>query len=234
MKRQHLATQNIALLPCYSLGEAAHYVRVPPATLRTWVRGRDYPTRAGNRSFHPLIQLPAGDATALSFINLIEAFVLASIRRKHGIPVPKVRKALAYVKDQLGMEHPLADARFQTDGVELFVERFGRLVAASASGQLAMKEMIQAHLQRVEHDRSGLAIRLYPFTRQGEPGEPKLIVIDPGLAFGRPAVVGTGVPTANIASRYKAGESIEDLTEEFGFGAAQVQEAIRCELDIAA
>lgn len=234
MKTAKTTTFDPAERPCYTIGEAARYLRIPPATLRTWVKGRTYPTGSGNRQFPPLIRLPEKSRGTLSFTNLVEAFVLASIRRNHSIPVAKVRRALDYLQNQLNLSHPLADARFQTDGVDLFVERFGKLVAASESGQLAMKEMIHAHLQRVEHDRSGTAVCLFPFTRGGEPGEPKVIVMDPRLAFGRPCVVGTGAPTANIASRYKAGESIEELAEDFGCEPLKVQEAIRCELDLAA
>ena len=33
--------------PAYSIAEAARYARVAPGTLRTWVNGRSYTTRAG-------------------------------------------------------------------------------------------------------------------------------------------------------------------------------------------
>ena len=35
-------------MPAYGIAEAAHYLRIPTATLRSWVHGRYYPTVAGD------------------------------------------------------------------------------------------------------------------------------------------------------------------------------------------
>jgi hypothetical protein len=51
----------------------------------------------------------------LSFMNLVEAHILVGIRRKHGIGLPQVRRALEYLRNQCGVERPLIDQRFQTD-----------------------------------------------------------------------------------------------------------------------
>ncbi len=42
-------------LPAYSIAEAAKYLRLPEATLRSWVAGRPYPTTAGQHFFRPVI-----------------------------------------------------------------------------------------------------------------------------------------------------------------------------------
>jgi hypothetical protein len=67
-------------LPAYSIAEAAHYLRIPIATLRSWVRGRHYPTEAGEKFFKPVIDLPDPNLASLSFVNLVEAHVLDAIR----------------------------------------------------------------------------------------------------------------------------------------------------------
>jgi uncharacterized protein (DUF433 family) len=73
--------------------------------------------------------------------------------------------------------------------------------------------------------------RLYPFTRKRTPDEPKAIVIDPRISFGRPVLAGSGIPTAVIAERYKAGESVDELADDYGRKRLEIEEAIRCELD---
>ncbi len=98
------------------------------------------------------------------------------------------------------------------------------------NAQLAMKELIEAHLRRIERDTSGLPVRLYPFTRERKADEPKVIVIDPSISFGRPVLVGTGIATTIIAQRYKAGESVGELAEDYGRSRSEIEEAIRCEL----
>jgi uncharacterized protein (DUF433 family) len=117
-----------------------------------------------------------------------------------------------------------------TDGVDLFVHHYAVLINVSREGQLAMSEVLGAYLRRVDWDEAGFAIRLYPFTRKRELDEPKVVVIDPEIAFGKPVLANTGIPTATVADRYKAGESMDDLAEDYDLKRAQIEEAIRCEL----
>ncbi|MCD4750346.1 MAG: DUF433 domain-containing protein [Thermoanaerobaculales bacterium] len=219
-------------LPAYSVSEAAHYLYVPLATLRSWVAGRKYPKAVGEGHFKPVITAPEGGRPLLlSFTNLVEAHVLAAIR-KHGVALDNVRSAIDHLRSQYGIDHPLADARFKTDGLNLFIEHLGQLVNVSMQGQLAIREIMEAHLERVEHDKKGLAARLFPFTRHGatDVPQPRSVMIDPRIAFGRPVLVGTGIPTAVLADRYKAGDSMQDLAADYECGRDLIEEAIRCEL----
>jgi len=221
-------------LPAYTIGEAAHYLRVPLPTLRSWVLGRSYPVKSGHRFFSPVISLPERTRHQLSFINLVEAHVLDAIRSHYEVPLPKVRRAVSFLQSNFGSKHPLADQRMETNGRDLFVRKFGQLINISQEGQLAMRELLDAYLQRIDRDPAGLAIRLYPFTRKRELTEPRYVLIDPFIAFGRPVLAGTGIPTAVIADRYKAGESIDELADDYGQDRFHIEEAIRCELAEAA
>ncbi|MCZ6547313.1 MAG: DUF433 domain-containing protein [Deltaproteobacteria bacterium] len=217
-------------IPAYGLSEASHYLGIPKATLRSWVLGRHYPIETGKQFFRPIIELPDKEKPLLSFVNLVESHVLEAIRQRHGIKFWRVRGAVEYIERHLDSRHPLVEQRFVTDGADLFVEQFGRLVNISREGQLAIKELIQTYLRRIERDSAGFPIRLYPFTRERKPDEPKTIVIDPYISFGRPVLAGTGIATTIIAQRYKAGESIEELVEDYGRPTSDIQEAIRSEL----
>jgi len=214
----------------YSLTEASRYLSIPVATLRSWVAGRKYPTDSGPKFFRPIIELSGDVRTGLSFVNLVEAHVLDAIRRHHQVPLNKIRHAIYYLQKHFSSKHPLAEQRFQTDGIDLFIEKFGQLINVTQSGQIALRELLEAHLHRVEHDASGAVVRLYPFTRKRELHEPKVVVIDPHVSYGRPVLVGTGIPTAIVAERYKAGESIDELAEDYGRSREEIEEAIRCEL----
>lgn len=157
-----------------------------------------------------------------------------AIRREHEIPLPKVRAALRFLTERFPSKHPLADQRLETDGLDLFVQKYGQLINITREGQLALRKLLQAHLRRIEWDESGQAIRLYPFTRKRDPEEPKTVVIDPYVSFGRPVLVGTGIPTAIIAERLKAGDSIDTLADDYGRARSEIEEAIRCELPLEA
>lgn len=222
-------------LPAYTVSEAAHYLYVPVATLRSWVVGRMYPVSVGERYFEPLVAVPEGKPLLLTFTNLVEAHVLAAIRRKHGVTLANVRSAIDHLRSQYGIDHPLADARFKTDGLSLFIEILDQLVNVSMRGQTAIREIMEAHLERVEHDEKGVAARLFPFTRYGaaKVEQPRTVMIDPRIAFGRPVLTGTGIPTAVLADRYKAGESMQDLAADYECDRELIEEAIRCELAVA-
>jgi uncharacterized protein (DUF433 family) len=237
MKSQTLATgpnPEPKDIPTYTISEAAHYLLIPLATLRSWTIGRYYPVHDGKRRFNPVIEVPQKHPTMLSFVNLIEAHVLDAIRREYGVPLREVRKAIEFLKRELKSTHPLIEQKIETDGKDLFIRSLGRLIAASKGGQLAMPEMVNAYLRRIEWDERGLASRLYPFTRKRQLDEPKVVVIDPRISFGRPVLSGTGVRTAIVAERYKAGESIEELAEDYGRVRLDIEEAIRCELAVEA
>lgn len=150
------------------------------------------------------------------------------------VPLDKIRIAMDYLRKRFGSEHPLAEERFATDGVDLFVDKYGELINVSRAGQLAIKNLLESHLRRIDRDPQGVALRLYPFTRKRSVEEPRAIVIDPYVSFGRPVLVGTGIATAVVAERYKAGESIEQLCDDYGRKRLEIEEAIRCELELEA
>ncbi|TAJ85498.1 DUF433 domain-containing protein [bacterium] len=231
-KQAHQAMEDIRELPSYTIREAALYLRIPVATLRSWVLGRNYPTSKGEGFFKPVITIPSGKPPLLSFMNLVEAHVLDAIRRKHQVPLDNVRRALQYLQREYPSRHPLADQNFETDGLDLFIEKYGSLINISREGQLAIKELLKAYLSRIERGADGLPIKLFPFTRKGQPEEPKAVVIDPHVSFGRPVLKGTGIATSIIAERYKAGESVQELAEDYGRQTDEIEEAIRYELQL--
>lgn len=224
-------------MPLYGISQAANYLNIPLQTLRSWIRGRKYPIGQGGkvRFSAPVIKLPKAHLPMLSFMNLVEAHVLKGIRKVENVPFYKVRNALAFVEQKFQSKHPLADYQFLTDGVDLFIEHLDELITVSNSGQLAFREIIETYLRRVDRNPEMTPIRLYPFVkRDAEKTEPKVISINPLVSFGRPVIVGTGVPTEVVAERFHAGDSLKDLTEDYGITEEKVVEAIRYEFRKAA
>jgi hypothetical protein len=203
----------ILSMPAYPFIEAAHYLNIPLSTLRAWCLGQGLRADGKTRRFQPIIRLDANDRRALSFLNLIEAHVLAAIRRQHHVPLPKVRQALAYVSKKLNTQRPLAESEFQTDGVDLFVDKLGSLINVTREGQTEMADVIRDHLRRIERDTQGIPVRLYLFTRKD------------GILAGR------SVPTAVLADRFKAGDTLTQLAEDYDTSPQNIEEALRCELE---
>ncbi len=210
----------------YTLAEAARYLRLPAATLRSWVLGRQYPTAKGSGQFPPLIRPASRRPPLLSFANLIEAHVLRALRTEHGVPVKALRGALAYAEKSLGIPRLLLRPELRAEAGRLFLDRYGELIELSASGQLAMRRLFEEHLQRVEWDASKFPVRLYPFLSAVAPSEARPIVIDPRIAFGRPVVVRKAIATSTIAERIDAGETVAALAADYDLGPSEIEQAI--------
>jgi hypothetical protein len=56
-------------LPSYTIPDAARYLLVPPATVRSWVAGRPYPTQSGVKRFSPVIVPADSKKLILSFVR---------------------------------------------------------------------------------------------------------------------------------------------------------------------
>ena len=210
-------------LSSYSVAEAALYLRLPKFTLRAWVK------RQG--SSEPLIAPAQENPLALSFINLVEAYVLASIRREHRLPINKIRKSLDFISQTFPSDNPLAEKNFETDGLPLFLRKSGLAYGISrGSGQIALENIIKEYMQRIGRDSHGLPVKLYPFSRTGKPDEPRSILIDPKISFGRPILSDISIPVEIIVERYRAGESIGELAGDYECSQKEIEEAIRCQL----
>lgn len=213
-------------VPLYTVARAAAYLRMPASTLRTWTVGMDYPV-AQNRSgrFRPLIDLPDGNPVRLTFNDLIEAYVLHTLRRVREVPLTAVRRAIDNMRAELDMPRPLLTNQFLTDGYHIYVKQLGALVDMTAGGgQRAMKELIDDSLQRIECDADGLAERLFPYLKDA--GEPRSVVLDPDLSFGRLTMAGTGVAVDIVADLIESGETPARVAREFVVKQSIVNQAV--------
>ena len=215
--------------PAYGVSEAARYLNIPPSTLRSWISGVRY--HSDRRNFEPVIIVPPAEIVQLSFVNLVEAHVLVALRRVHKVRLQDIRVALDTLEKQFPEQpHPLAFETFATDGKDLFLKHIGQLINLSRRGQLEMEEVIDMYLHRIEYDTGGPVI-LYPFTRSSfqEDGQPKAVLMNPYISFGRPVLAGRGVPTELVFERFNAGELIDALAKDYGRKRWEIEEAIRYE-----
>jgi len=226
--------------PAYSVTEAARYVSVPRATLSCWFFGQDYRAGGERRRSHPVISPANATTRMLSFRNLVEAHVLASLRTIHDVPLPRIREAIQYLQERANAERPLIDVSLLVGGGSLFAQSFTDLVEVSGRGQMTLQGVIGAYLSRVETEGDAV-VRFYPFTRRHVPtdveslrNQPKVVVITPLVGFGRPVLRGTNIRTSIIIERYLAGESVAELAADYDRSLGEIEEAIRSEFPAAA
>jgi uncharacterized protein (DUF433 family) len=77
----------------------------------------------------------------------------------------------------------------------------------------------------VEWDPNSLPIRLFPFLAGSGTDSDRTIAIDPEVAFGRPIIRRAGVSTHAIVQRLDAGERIDEIADDYGLTAADIEQA---------
>lgn len=216
-----ITNNNIIEAPAYSILTASRYLRIKYTTLCYWLRGRG--------KVRPLIDLAESNPPTLSFANLLECHVLNALLTRYSLRLPNVRNALETVESMFPTPHPLLTEEFKTNGIYLYLEKVDpeAILNVSKGGQLAIRQIIQISLERIDWKEG--APKLYPFVAKRQADEPKIISIAPTVAFGRSVIDGTAISTAVIASRFNARESMQNLAEEYGRSIGEIEEAIRWE-----
>jgi uncharacterized protein (DUF433 family) len=223
--------------PAYRAAEAARMLALPAATVKAWCFGHDYLQRDGkHQRFKSVISPADAKGRLLSFNNLCELHMLAAIRRHYRVSMPSVRTSLSYVRKVLQTPRPLLAGDFMTNGVHLFVEHAGVVLNASRQGQATLSPDFERELRRVERDKHGSPIRLFPTTRAvgAALDSPRSVVVDPTVGFGRPVLARAGVTTQVIQDRFLAGDSPHEMAQDFGVDEADIWEALRFEQRLAA
>lgn len=214
----------------YTVPDVAHLVGVSPSTVRYWVVGQPYYTSMGRRRAQPLVPMADRASSLLSFNNLIEVFVLRALRADRDVHMAKIRASMRVARRVFQVDRLLLAKDLLTGGGDLFLDDSGDLVALSQGGQGAMRSILERYLTRIEWGFDKLPMRFFP-SIAGEPTErePKLIVIDPNISFGRPTIRRRHVSTAVLASRFASGESLGALMGDYGLTEEEVEGAIAFE-----
>jgi uncharacterized protein (DUF433 family) len=206
--------------PLYGIRDASRYLKIPPATLRAWFAG----TNQGQ--FHQVLAAAETRPLRLSFNNLAEAYVLHSLRTEHDVRLSTIRTAIAEAEKELKITHLLRRRDLKTFAGRLLIDKFGHYLNLGASGQFAMKRMLDAVLDRFEWEDPAFPSKLFPFPQNaGLPGD-RFIVLNPRRSFGSPTLASKGISTSIITQRYNANESIPSLAEDYGVTEQEITAAI--------
>lgn len=200
------------IAPLYTIGEAADIVNVPTTTLRNWTSSYWYKAdRPG------LVRSSTWRGRQmLSFLGLEEAYVIAALKNS-GIPMRRIRPAVERLKEGMGLTHALLSENLQSDGVEVLYEFIGE-EAEHADGQVGLarvrdkqmifRDAIGGYLQSIRYVdglAASFALREYF----------NLVRVHPLVNGGQPSFENSGVRLRDVLERTKAGESIEDVAEDY-------------------
>lgn len=117
-----------------------------------------------------------------------------------------------------------------TTGDPLWVDEYASRAAARLPGVNGerVQKFVLLYADRVDVVE-GRPVRLFPFSRDPSPSAPRLVALNPRVRFGRPTLVGRGIPTDVIIDRFRGGDSAAFLAEDFDIPVEEIEEAIRYE-----
>ena len=206
------------MLPAYRVVDAARYAGISGQTILNW----EAETRPGKKAVSERQQ-----GVSLNYYQLVEIAFVAALR-KHNVKLEVIKDAREFMASRLNAEYPFAMHRFKTDGKNIlmdyaqFVEGQdpNKLIILNKGGQLAWSNILGDKFTEFEYE-DDLAVRWHP------DGNDSPVLIDPRISFGAPTV--KGIATWAIRGRYDAGESREDIAEDFSITESEVEQALKFE-----
>jgi DNA-binding transcriptional MerR regulator/uncharacterized protein (DUF433 family) len=225
--------------PRYTQAETARLVGMSPSRIRRWLQGYEYEYEIehGSVSVHgsqePVVEPAKSQGVVYaSFLDLVDLLFVKQFL-EHEFSLQKVRLALDEVQQRLGVKH-FAREDFFISGSEIFLrmkETEGEnILALLTGGQWAIPDVIKQLGKKIDfHEATGLARRWYPLWPD------KIVVIDPLVSFGRPAILGRGLATHNVYDFFKAeNESLPIVCSWMQIKETEAQAAIQFEQKLAA
>jgi uncharacterized protein (DUF433 family) len=229
--------------PLYTRTEAARYLSVPASTFKTWTDGYERHSEGRGTVGAPVLTSikplqPGQRGPVVPFIGLAEGLVLAAIRRS-GVPLQRIRPALARLKHDLGLPYALASQRLYTDGAEVLYdyarddgdresEALLNLVVVR-SGQRVFNEVVESYLRLVSFGEDGYA-RLIQLPAYGVAE----VVVDPTRGFGQPIFSHGGARLEDALAMFRAGEPLDVVADEYGVPGPELEDAVRVATLVAA
>jgi uncharacterized protein (DUF433 family) len=205
-------------VPLYSIADASRYLRTHSNFLKSLMDG----------SLLPSI-IHVDDPQRLSFINLVEAFMLRSVfNDRYVFSLDEVRLALDHLKEYTKNPHPLAIEQFKHNGIDIFVYELGQIASLSQCTQFAIEHDLRALTTCIEWDRiSKHANCLYPIIGIGlEPRDTKAVCINPLVENGHPVITNKNIQTRVVSELYENGDYIDNIATSHGLAPSEVMSAI--------
>lgn len=204
--------------PLLTPPEVARHLVIPRPTIYYWL----HETAGGVPLVHRVEPEKRG-WPSVPFVAVIEAYVLRSLRDL-GLTKSKIRRAAADVRREFDTPYGLATKRIATDGIDIFVHYADDDLARVGDRQFPIRDVINDYLKYIIWDHGDdfparLRLRQY--------SDVAPVIIDPRFGWGAPVVEATKVPVDAVVDLWLAGESIDDVADEYNMAREQVEAICR-------
>jgi uncharacterized protein (DUF433 family) len=210
--------QSLRDYPTYSIPEAALILAMSPRTLQSWVYDRPFFPVSGSDQPQQL----------LSFKDLAQFYFLKFVRQHARLSDAQARGVLQYTKEVTRSEYPLLDEDISVLPRHVFLTQKNKVLdLINPRGQFVFREIVSIFASRIDRDKRGLMVRLYPWRLWRDGDERRPVLVDPNILSGRLVITGTRIPAIAVATRKKSGESVKDIARDYGISQQRVTESLR-------
>lgn len=208
----------------YTVAQAGRLARTSPQNARRWLFGYE----GDGHRMDPVFGTRQKEAGPIvSFVELCELALVASFRRASPpVSLDRLRRAYAFAQRKLKVDHPFASERIRAQGGHVLYE-FTQLdpgpgtLVLDQQGQLVLPIEVTDVLDGFDFGDDHLAARWYLFGRNTP------LVVDPARGSGLPTIEGRNLRAEVLYARWKAGEDIPALAEDFALEEPVVEAAVR-------
>lgn len=199
----------------YTLRDAQQLLGVPAQRMSRWLNSY-WNNRFASESDYTQKE---GGIRYFNFYTLIELKVV-SIMRDKGLSFKEIEKAHHLLAAHFKTSYPFAykDLYISKNWIYFLTEN--GVVSANEKWQYGIEEFIKPYANRIDFDeREKVAKALYL-------NDEKDIVAQPDVQLGEPVFTGTRIKAHDIFAYYEAGETIENLANDYGLSKVNIQHAI--------
>ncbi|MFI7641038.1 DUF433 domain-containing protein [Nonomuraea sp. NPDC049400] len=214
--------------PLYTKSQAADLIGVSRESFRNWSVGYAYKRMDGLIvAAEPLVTTAGAHGPTVPFVGLAEAYMLAAFRSAK-VPMQRIRPAIRWLEENIGLEQALASERLMTDGAEVlwdFREHTADPAEREAvdglvvvrSGQQVFRPVVRGYLQRVTYQDGWMKVIQLPGY------ERVTVTVDPWINGGQPTISRRGIRVADVLSRLRAGEDSHEVAEDYDLQVNEVE-----------
>lgn len=195
----------------YDVVEAARLVRVSPNTIVDWA----YPKRNRPALVEPSLK------NLYSFLDLISLHIVATLS-KRDVRLKEIAIGVQSLRVELGTEWPLAHRELATVGRAFFAQGLTKQewVDVGKGGQLALQELVEPEIRKIEYGPDYLATIWRPQDR---------IWLNPRVQAGASCIDSTRIPTSTIWSIVESGDHPLDVASDYDLQVEDVMAALEFE-----
>ena len=212
--------QDLRTVPTYTIPEAAEFLAIRPRTMFSWYEGNE-----------PILKASAvcGSIHLLSYRDIEEAYRVYLLRERFQFSLQFLKRSMRNARKMFRSQHPLQRADAVKECLQdLVYDKPARgnnprtiTSLGQKPGQQSIKEVVDMFAERIDPGEF-----IYPWRFASTDHQSRPVSMNPNIMSGRLVVVGTRIPVNTLLGSKRAGETIQQIANDYNLDADVVEKAL--------